>query len=135
MSDPLSLTNREIVKLHEALVALDGLPDRDGTVIRFKFDTKTIAALAKNRVIVERASEFYQRGRKTLGAQLGVVDRMKLSENNAASVATFIHETENLLDESHSLEGLVKVALADLLKHDNQIPPGVIANLMPLIAE
>lgn len=135
MGKTTTMSNREILKLHEGLIALDGIASKDGSVVRFEFDDNISWNLAKARAIVERAIEVHQRERNKLKAKYGVVDKMALTAENAPKVATFIEKNDVLLDQTNELTGILRFKRSDLQKHGNKIPPGVLMQLMPLIDE
>lgn len=127
-----SLTNRDIVKLYEGIVALDGQADKEGKVERFDLDDDTSWQVAKCRRILEGAVETHQKERKKLGAKHKIVEGMKLTTENAPVVADFMIACEELLDRTNELNGLLKLKLSALRKAGVKTP-GILSNLMPLI--
>jgi hypothetical protein len=134
---PLTLSNREILNLHEGLSALDGVVDRAGSnteVTRFTFDDKLSWNIAKNLDIVERATVLYQKARKSAAGKLGVVPGMKVTPENAANVAKYQEAEDALLEKTQDLVGTLRLTRSQL-QSGNKIPPSVLKNLMPLLAE
>lgn len=133
----LTLSNRELLNLHEGLSALDGIVDRSGQnaeVTRFKFDDKLSWNIAKAADIVERATLVYQRARKSAAANFGVVSGMKVTPENASNVAKYQEAEEALLDKTQEVQGILKLARRDL-QNGNAIPPSVLKKLMPILIE
>lgn len=128
MPSPAKLKNREIQKLHEGLVALDGVAGSGGSIVRFDLDDALVWTVAKNRAIVERAVETLQRARKALGAKYGVVEGMKLTAENAAQAAAYMDAVETLLEQENELAGLANIKLSALQKAGVKVP-GVLVNL------
>lgn len=134
MAEKFSVTVRDALKLQEGLSALDGVADKEGKVERFELDADLCWNAAKNRRIVDGAVETYQKAKKALGATHGVVDRMKLTEANAASVAKFIEGDEALLNKSVELTGILKLKRKELQAAGVKTP-GILANLMPILSD
>lgn len=132
MPEKLTLSNREIQKLHEGLVALDGIADKDGSVLRFDLTDKMVWDVCKNRTIVERAVDTHKKARKAIGARYGVVEGMKVTPEKAADVAGFLYACEELLDATNELNGLLKLKRNDLQKAGVKVP-GILVNLVPIL--
>lgn len=133
MSKPLQLTNREILKTHEGLKALDGVPGPDGRIERFDLDDNNSWNCSKNRSIIEHAVDAYNKERRKQASALGVVDGMKITDGNAQSVATFLDKCESILDKTNDLNGLLRFKKADLLKAGVGKVPSILSNLMALL--
>lgn len=134
---PLTLSNREILNLKEGLSSLDGVIDKAGSnteVTRFTFDDKLTWNIAKDLDIVERATLLYQKARRSTAAKLGVIDGMKVTQENAASVAKYQEEEDKLQDKTQDLTGVLKLSRKEL-QSGNKIPPSVLKNLMPILTE
>lgn len=134
---PLTLSNREILNVHEGLSSLDGVFDKAGQnteVTRFTFDDKLAWNIAKNADIFERATVLYQKARKSTAAKLGVVPGMKVTPENAANVAKYQDEEDKLLDKTQDLSGVLKLSRKEL-QSGNRIPPSVLKNLMQILTE
>lgn len=134
MADKLTLSNREILKLNEGLCALDGVADKEGKIERFNLDDKLVWNVTKARRIVESAVETYRLARKSVGARHGVVDGMKLTEANAASVALFMEADEKLQAQTNELIGILKLKRSELQAAGVKIP-GILSNLYPIITD
>lgn len=133
----LEPSNREILNLHQGLSSLDGVVDKAGQnteVTRFTFDDKLSWNIAKDADIVERATVVYRKALKSLAARHGVVPGMKVTPENAASVAKYQEAEELLLDKTQPLPGILKLSRQEL-QNGNKIPPGVLKNLMPILTE
>lgn len=134
MSDaPLKLTNRQIARLAEGLKALDGVVSDGGKITRFKLDSDTAWNIAVNIEIVDQAIRIYERAKKTLGEQYGVVERMELTPQNAPNVASYIAAEDVLQDKIQDL-GL-HIFSRKTLQEKNAIPPSVLANLKPILTD
>jgi hypothetical protein len=134
---PLTLTNRELLNLHEGLSALDGVVDKAGQnteLTRFTFDDKLSWNIAKNADLVERATIVYQKARKKEAARLAVVPGMKVTVENAAAVSKYQEEEEKLLDKTQDLTGVLKLSRREL-QNGNKIPPSTLKNLMPILTD
>lgn len=132
MAEKITVTVKDALKLQEGLRALDGVADREGKVERFELDADLCWNVAKDRRIVDGAVETYEKARKALGTTHGVVDRMKLTDANAASVAAFIEGDDKLLAKPVELTGVLKLKRTELQKAGVRTP-GILANLMPIL--
>ena len=130
---PHLLSNRQILKLAEGLSSLDGVVE-GGKVVRFKLDNDTAWHVALDLEAVARAKVAYERRLKSLGAELGVVERMELTPANAANVAKYMDEQETLLEQTQDMSCLHSYC-RKALQEKNAIPPSVLANLLPLLED
>lgn len=131
---PTSLTNREILRLHEGLTALDGVGAKDGSVLRFEFDDSMAWNVAKNRRIIEEAKKNYDLACKTLAVSLKIVEGQKVTDENAERVAKFIEGCEKIRDKTQDLTGILRISRKDLQKAGVKIP-GILSNLMPILSD
>lgn len=129
---PTPHTNREILKVHEGLTALDGVASKDGSVIRFEFDDSLSWNIAKDRRIFEEAKKNYDLACKTLATSLKIVDGQKVTDENAERVAKFIEGCEKIRDKTQDLSGVLRISRKDLQKAGVKIP-GILSNLMPIL--
>lgn len=132
MPSPAKLTNREIQKLHEGLVALDGVAGSGGSLLRFDFDDKVVWDIVRNRAAVEPLDNNVTRAVKALGAKYGIVEGVKLTPDNAEQAANYMHAVEMLLDQEQEVPGLITLKLSALQKAGVKIP-GVIAKLQAIL--
>ncbi len=127
----ITLTNRQIAKGSQALAGLDGVMD-GGKFTRFKFDSDLSWQIACITEIVESAVRVIERERKRLGAQFGVVEKMELTKENAAAVASYIEAEDQLQDKTQVLEFTPLSRKA--LQEKNAIPPTVLTALKPFFS-
>lgn len=132
MAEKITATNREILKIHEGIAALDGIANSEGKVDRFDLDVDLVWNVAKNRRIIEGAVETYQKARRSLLQKHKVIDRMKITPENAANIATFQEEEEKLLEKSNELTGILKLKRSDLTKAGVRVP-GILSNLILIL--
>lgn len=130
--EPITLTNRDILKLHDGLTALSGVSNKKDEITRFDFSTDLVWNIAKNETLIERAKEAFVKAKKEIAAKYGVVENMKITDANAAQVASFIDAEEKLLEKTQDVSGLLKLSRVDLQKGGLNIP-GVLKLLMPLL--
>lgn len=131
--DSSLLTNRSILKLADGLALLDGVVD-GGKACRFEWDSDTAWILALDTEAVSRAKLIYERALKSLGARLGVVDKMAVTPENAANVAAYLDQHEQLLDQTQDMSCLHSYSRS-VLQKKNKIPPSVLANLLPVLKD
>lgn len=134
MAETIKLTNRDLQKLNEGIVALDGIADASGGVTRFDLGVDLSWNVAKIRTIVERANEAFNRAKKSLAAQNGVVERQRVTAENAPAVAKYIDDVEALLDKEVELTGILLLDRSVLQKAGVKTP-GIYSNLMLIIAD
>lgn len=135
MAEKLKLFNHEIIALRDGLRALDGIPGKMGEVIRFDFSDSLSWNITKNLVIVERAVKVYDMQRNKISHDSGVAQGMVVNEANAEKVGAWKDRMDHLKDEeSQELDGLLKLKRVELQKA-GKIPPGIMANLFPLLEE
>ncbi len=135
MGDTIDYGNTEILEIADGLAALDGVSSEAGKIVRFKFKPGVVWDVAKDRRIFDHAAETVQKAFKSLAAQSGIVEGMKVTPENAAAVAKFVADKEEILARRQELAGVLKINLADLQENENQIPPGVLAHLFPILRE
>lgn len=138
---PKLIKGAKLPKLHDGLIALDGLVVRPGEVEPYSFAPETIFKIASNIVIVFDALSAYIRARKLLTSKYQVVERMPITETNAKQVAEFM-EAVDLLEEKHVELGGIEVISRqelrvgpDAKKGQNRIPPSVVAALSPILSD
>lgn len=131
---PLTLTNRQILKLLDGVRSLSGVSNKASEIRRFDFPCSLVWDIAKAESILETAETVYHKAKKSLAAKYKIVDNMKVTEENAASISAFLEENEELLDRTQELHGLLPFKLAELQKAGVDIP-SILKNLMPLIKE
>lgn len=134
MSDLLTLTNRQIIKLRDGLMSLDGIAGRPNEVIRFEFDTQLSWNIAKNAGIINRAFDLYEAERNKISRDMRVQPGLPVNEANSDRVAAWSEKIETLKELQQEFRGLLKLKRAELQK-GNKIPPGILANLMELLEE
>lgn len=132
MPSPAKLTNREIQKLHEGLVALDGVAGSGGALLRFDFDDKVVWDIVRNRSAVEPLDNNITRTVKSLGAKYGIVEGVKLTPDNAAQAAAYMDAVETLLTQEQEVPKLIGLRLETLQKAGVKIP-GVITKLQAIL--
>lgn len=131
-SAPITFTNAQLETLAHGLSALDGLQTKDGFQ-PFKFDDDTTWLIAVNTDLVQKAVNRLIIARKSLAKQHGVVDHMKITNENAEKVAAFMESVDALLAKEVPVEGLVRIEKAKLNVAKNGIPPGVLGKLMGIL--
>lgn len=131
---PLTLSNRQILKLLDGARALSGVSSKANEIRRFDFPGSLVWDIAKDESILEDAENVLQKAKKALAAKHKIVENMKVTDENAAQISAFVTEYEELLDRTQELHGLIPLKLAELQKGGVDIP-SVLKNLMPLIKE
>lgn len=134
MAEKLTLSVRDLLKIDEGLRSLDGVSNEAGKITRFDFESGLAWNIAKNQDITERALAPYNRAVAALQAKHGIVERMQLTEENAAAVATFADKRNELLDKSVEVNGILKLSRSDLQTAGVKIP-GVLKNLMQILKD
>lgn len=135
MAEPVkTLTNREIVKLCDGLRCLDGVSNEAQKIERYDFDENIGWDISKDRDKLEHAEVVYNKHKAALAARLGVVEKMRLTDENCAAVAQFVDQNETLLDKTQDITGLLKLSRKGLLKAGVKIP-GIFTQLMPLLVD
>jgi hypothetical protein len=143
MSEPLKISVRELLKLHTALNALDGIrPSADNTVI-FEFEPQVKWNLTKNAVIVERHKEEHDKAVRKLMQDRKLVSGDKVNDQNRAAILEMQALDEVAKDSPVELPGILRVKLTSLFnkrkdkdcKADvvNLIPPSVLKGMSSII--
>ena len=151
----IKISNRALLKLHEALNSLDGSKTGKDEVIPFEFTMDVSWRLSTNAVIVERAKLAFDRALRMVAKQVGLRPGESLhvanNENpDAAKVAKiekfgqFTELSEELKDKEVDIPGILLIKLEELLNRPssadgkvlkNPIPQGVRNGLVPIITE
>jgi hypothetical protein len=128
-----TLTNAQLEDIVVGLSALDGLQTKDGFQ-PFKFSDETVWKIAENLAEANAALTAFNLARKALAKTHGVVDRMRVTPENAASVAAFTESLDVISAKPISVE-LQKIARSELNfgSKQNQIPASVLAKLRPIL--
>ena len=132
MPSPAKLKNREIQKLHEGLVALDGVAAMGGGVIRFQLDDKTVWDVARNRVILAPAIDALKLAKTSLGAKYHVVEGLEVNAATASRIAAYMDAVELVMEQEVEISGLANLK-ESALKAGKVTVPGILANLMAII--
>lgn len=132
MPETLNITNRQILSLHAALRALDGMPS-GSEFIRFEFADNVAWNITKNLIIAENAAVAYERRKGQIMREAGICQGQTVTAENAVAVAKMLDRLEALKDETNDLTGLLFLKRADLKCEVNKIPPSVRAGLDPII--
>lgn len=152
MGQTLKLTNRDLVKLDNALRSLDGSKQGKDEIMPFEFAPAVSWKLSKNAVIVERAKLAYDKAVRMQARQLGILPGESITVGgdkapDAEKLAKFLkHDAivEELKDQETEITGILCITLDELLKKPadgegkvktNPIPQSVRNGLVPIITE
>ena len=150
MSEILKITNRDLIKLDQALKCLDCSRAGKDEVIPFEFDARVSWSLAKNSVLVERAKLAFDRAIRQQSKQCGLTpgDSIRVGPGDnpdpelVRKFAAFEETADVLKDQETEISGLIFISLKDLLtkpsnsdgkQGKNPIPQSVIIGLVPII--
>ena len=147
MSAPLKISNRDLLKLNEALGRLDGSKTGKDEIIPFEFTPEVSWKLAKNAVITGRAVLAYEKAVKQQAVQIGIKPGESITvggteKPDEAKLEKFLRldeAKETLKDQEQDLSGILLITLAELLARtdgkSNPIPQSVRTGLVPIIEE
>ncbi len=153
-TSPRVFTLRQAISLYESLPALDGhvvATTTENTKTGEKTTTTKVTPyvlgvdgkgggkvrwnIAKNMDLLKREYDTFTKARDALILQLAN-GGTSLSKDDTAAIERLQKETQAMLDNEVTLNGLLNLPLADLnLEGNPELPPSVLAALMPLISE
>lgn len=138
-TEVITLTNTGLNRLAQALRGLDGLRTKANEFTPYQFGSDTTWAIVENMEIVEGRLRTYERARKALAAQHGLVDGMEVTASNVEQVTKYTKALTEIEEQEVEVAGLKKISRSKLNigseRGKNQIPPSVLAGLMPLLVE
>ncbi len=136
----LELTNLQLVRLTNALGALDGIRLSPTQFEPFQFNPETSWKIAHNLSLLTDMVGIYERARKQLMVANQIPEgEMKVTADNASRVAAFVGAIEGLEDKKVPVDGLEMLSReklnvgGDSRKAQNRIPPSVLAALSPIL--
>jgi hypothetical protein len=136
MAENLTLTNGKLVEVATGLAGLDGIRLSKEEFKPFRFDdTETLWAIVANTVAVQEALKVFERAKKALAAQHGLIEGMKVTDEHREAANKFFAALEELNEKNVSVPGLAKISRAKLQVAKNGIPPSVLAKLAPILED
>ncbi len=145
MSDPFTITNRQLLELEIGLRQLDAVREGKDQVVALVFDPKTIYRLMKNSVVVEREKVGFDRADRAAAKTAGYFAGMQANEANARKADDYQRARAELLDQEVELTGILKIKLESLLTRPiedpkvkpklNAVPQSVINRLAPILED
>lgn len=129
---PITVTNRELVRVQRGLKALDGHKGKNSEIVRFDFSETLVWNSAKAVDIVDREVAGFERAKKTLAAQQSIVEGQVLTNENAPRVAKFLEQIAALEEKTVELNGILLLSRKELQKGGLNLP-NVFADLMPIL--
>jgi hypothetical protein len=135
MPETLTLTNGQLAQLAVGLAALDGLRVKADEFRPYRYDdaAETAWLIANNAAVVSDSLRAFDRAKKMLAVQHGVADNMPINAETVPKIVAFTEALAELEDKTSEVRGLTKLKRDSLNVGKNQIPPGVLAKLMPLL--
>ena len=133
MSAPITLTNAQLESVAQGLSALDGLQTKDG-FIPYRFSEDTTWELAVKGAAFTQAISLLNTALKSLAKQHGVTEGMKITDADREKVSAFFEAKSAILEKPAVLPAdLTRISRSALNVAKNQIPPGVLVRLMPVL--
>ena len=129
----LTLTNTQLADITAGLCQLDGIRLSADSFKPFKFDDDTVWKIASNHGAAAQALTTFERAKKMLVAQHGMVEGMKVTPENAAQVQAFMAALDALQERPVEVPGLEKIKRSELKVGSNPIAPSTLARLMPIL--
>jgi hypothetical protein len=145
VSSPKTVSNRTLLKLHQALNSLDAIKSGSDQIINFHYDTATKLAIVHNIIAIDRMREVLDRAVSDSLKANKITDGMEKTEKNSEAMAKHLLFMEDIQNADADLTGLRPLKIASLLNQpkcnekdcakQNNIPNSVLAALAPILEE
>jgi len=144
-SSPKIVSNRTLLKLHQALNSLDAIKSGSDQIINFHYDTATKLAIVHNIIAIDRMREVLDRTVSQSLKANKITEGMEKTPQNNEAMAKHLLLLEEIQDADADLSGLRPLKIASLLNQpkcgdkdcvkQNNIPNSVLAMLSPILEE